>query len=220
MLHFRSKLSDYRSKLVTDHKTYVPVKPAEQMQAEKTKPKPIPGRSTLGYMLVLILLSAACGKDIYLGPDEQPIFFEYHFINHAWGYQDFGWLMDGEGKIRSYEHPDGYNLGTHGDYLSLEQLEYNLEQADSIIGEISRSVLDKKKDLIPAASKGEIEDFQRHGADMGLGIFSCYYYDPAEDAYQYVMLSTSGDHQRSNDSKEAEKLVEWLKNLVDDYTYY
>lgn len=170
--------------------------------------------------MIVFLFCRSCEKDVYDAPEDQPVYFEYHFINYAWGYQDFGWLIDGEGKIRSYEHPDGYNLGTHGNYLSLEQLEYNLEQADSIIGEISRSVLDKKKDLIPAAAEGEIEDFQRHGADMGLGVFSCYLYDPVEDAYQYVMLSTSGDHQANNLAREAEKLVDWLKGLVDGYSYY
>lgn len=190
------------------------------MQTEKTKSKPLPGRSNLGYILVLILLSTACGKDTYLGPDEQPIYFEYHFINYAWGYQDFGWLIDGEGKIRSFLYPDSYNVAMHGDFLSLDQMEYNVAQADSIIGEISRSVLDKKKDLIPAAAEGLIKDFQRQGADMGLGVFSCYLYDPVEDAYQYVMLSASGDHQESNASKEAEKLVDWLKGLVDGYSYY
>jgi len=55
---------------------------------------------------------------------------------------------------------------------------------------------------------------------MGLGIFSCYRYDPVEDAYEYVLLSASGDFQQNNLSAEAEKLVEWLKDLVDGYSYY
>jgi len=174
----------------------------------------------IGILFLLLASCMACEKVEYDAPQEQPIFFEYHFINHAWGYQDFGWLVDREGKIRAYEYPDAYNLGTHGDYLSLEQLEYNLAQADSIIGEISRSDLDKKKNLIPAAAEGEIEDIQWRGADMGLGIFSCYRYDPVEDAYEYVLLSASGDFQQNNLSAEAEKLVEWLKDLVDGYSYY
>jgi len=182
------------------------------------------GRETemfrFGVFVLLVLGCMACEKDVYDAPGDQPVFFEYHFSNYAWGYQDYGWLVDGDGKIRSYEHPEGYHLATHGDYLSLEQLEYNLGQADSVIGEVSRAVLDKKKNLIPAAAEGEIEDFQRQGADMGLGIFACYKYDPVEDAYQYVMLSTTGDHQRANKAKEAEELVKWLKDLVDGSTYY
>lgn len=174
----------------------------------------------IGVLGLVLLCCLACEKDRYDAPEEQPVYFEYHFINHAWGYQDFGWLVDSEGNIRAFEHPDGYNLASHGDILSLEQLEYNLAQADSIIEEISKSELEKKQDLIPGAAEGEISDFQRHGADMGMGVFSCYKYDPQEDAYQYVLLSASGDHQQFNRSTEAEKLVKWLKGLVDGYSYY
>lgn len=173
-----------------------------------------------GIVALLLTGCMACEKAVYDAPDEQPIYFEYHFVNHAWGYQDFGWLVDGDGRIRSFEYPDSYHVAMHGDFLSLEQLEYNLAQADSLLGEIRKSELEKKKDLIAGAAEGEISDFQRHGADMGMGVFSCYKYDPQEDAYQFVLLSMSGDHQRYNASREADKLVDWLKGLVEGYSYY
>jgi hypothetical protein len=173
-----------------------------------------------GMVVLLLVFCLACEKENYDAPEEQPIYFEYHFVNHAWGYHDFGWLVDGDGKIRSFEYPDSYNVAVHGDFLSLEQLEHNLAQADSIIGEVSSTVLDRKKDLIPDAATGMIKDFQRQGADMGMGVFACYKYDPVEDAYEYVMLSMLGDHQRYNSSKEADKLVDWLKGLVEGYHYY
>lgn len=173
-----------------------------------------------GLVLIFLVFCLACENYEYNAPEEQPIYFEYHFVNHAWGYQDFGWLVDGEGQIRSFEYPGSYNVAMHGDFLSLEQLQHNVTQADSIIGEISPTLLDRKKDLIPAAAEGEIKDFQRQGADMGMGVFACYKYDPAEDAYQYVLLSMLGDHQRYNSAKEADKLVDWLKELVDGYAYY
>jgi hypothetical protein len=174
----------------------------------------------IGMVVLLLVFCLACEKEGYHAPEEQPVYFEYHFINHAWGYQDFGWLVAGNGKIWSFEYPDSYQMAVHGDFLSLEQLQHNVEQADSIIGEVSQAVLERKKDLIPVAAEGEIKDFQRQGADMGVGLFACYKYDPTEDAYQYILLSMTGDHQRYNSSKEADKLVEWLKEVVDGYNYY
>ncbi|MEN8202001.1 MAG: hypothetical protein ABFS28_05345 [Bacteroidota bacterium] len=174
----------------------------------------------IGIISLILVCCLACEKEGYDAPELQPVFFEYHYINHAWGYQDHGWLIDREGTIRRFELPMDYNLGTHGDYLSLEQLEHNLGQADSVCGEIGKTVFDQKTDLIPAASEGEIEDIQWRGADMGMGIFSCYRYDPAEDAYQYVLLSASGDYLQNNLSTEAEDLAKWLKGLVEGYFYY
>ena len=53
------------------------------------------------------------------------------------------------------------------------------------------------------------------GADMGLGVFSCYKFDPNETAYQVILLEVWGDYQQYNQSSEAENLAEWLKELVE-----
>jgi len=161
------------------------------------------------------LLIVACKKEGYIAPEEQPLYFEYHYMNHAWGVQDYGWLMDGDGKIWRFEFPDEYHNGMHGDFLTLEQLEHNLGEADSMIGDVDVKEFEKRIKLIQGASGGELTKIHRQGADMGLGVFACYKYDPMEEAYQFILLSADGDYQQYNRSPDAEKLAEWLKELVD-----
>jgi len=169
----------------------------------------------ISLILALMLLTMACDKDVYNAPEEQAVYFEYHYVNHAWGLRDNGWLIDGDGTIMRFGFPEDYNTGMHGDFLSLEQLEHNLGQADSVLGKVGSKKLENQIQLIQGASLGELSKVHRQGADMGSGVYACYKYDPNENAYQIIVLEIWGDNQQYNSSTEAEKLAEWLKELVD-----
>jgi len=159
---------------------------------------------------LLVVLLLGCEKAEYDAPEDQPLYFEYHYINHAWGFQENGWLIDREGNIRRFDHPGDYRLGLPGAYLSLDDLEHNLGLTDSIIGTVDEVELEKHKNYIPGAAAGEIDKSRSIAADAGSAVLSCYLYIPEEDAYQYVFLAQSGDWEQFNLSEEAEKLVKWL----------
>ncbi len=167
----------------------------------------------IGLIVVLIPLMASCEKAEYNAPEDQPVYFEYHYINHAWGFQEHGWLIDKEGNIRSFNKPENFVQGLKGAYLSLEDLEHNLGLTDSIIGNVEHKVLEKYINYIPAASEGAIGKSKSIAADAGSSVLSCYMYDPDMDAYQYVFLAESGDWEQFNLSAEAEKLVDWLADF-------
>ena len=216
MLHLRSKLYSKRSKFEAGLQAFE----RESAEAVTFKREYMEtGRKAVAIKVSIImgltLLIGACKKEQYLAPEDQPVYFEYHFTNFAWGVQDFGWLIDRDGKIWSFEFPDGYHTAIHGDYLSLEQLEDNLGQADSLIGDVDVKELDKKVKWIQGASGGELTKIHRRGADAGLGVYACYKYDPSVEAYQFILLSADGDYQQYNRSPDAEKLTDWLKELVD-----
>jgi hypothetical protein len=44
----------------------------------------------IGMLVLLLVFCLACGKEEYDAPEEQPVYFEYHFINHAWGLSEPG----------------------------------------------------------------------------------------------------------------------------------
>jgi hypothetical protein len=171
-------------------------------------------------LLILGLGCLGCEKEAYDAPALQPVYFEYHYVNHAWGYQNYGWLVDREGTIRGYAYPDGYNLVTHGDYLSQEQLEFNLSTTDTILGKISPSAFNKHMDLIPAAAEGGLGELQCPGADRGAAVFSCYFYESEMDAYRYVLLSLQGDCEQKNLAKKAGDLADWLEGVLEEYPYF
>lgn len=166
-----------------------------------------------GIVMLVVMLLVACEKDSYQGPDEQPVFFEYHYVNFAWGHQDSGWLIDRDGNVRGFEYPEDYRHVVHGEYLSLEDLEYNLGQTDSSMQKVDSDEMRKYTDHIPAAARGVLDESRSVGADGGSAVLSCYWYDAEEDAYQYVLLAAKGDWEQFNLSSDAEVLVDWLSGF-------
>ena len=160
-----------------------------------------------------MMVLASCEKDDYQGPDDQPVYFEYNYINHAWGFQHHGWLIDGDGFVRYFESPESYRFADSTGYLTLEDLEYNLGQTDSIIQQVDSEELDEYINYISGAAGGELTKSVNIAADAGASVLSCYRYDEEMNSYRQVFLAQSGDWEQSNLSSEAGKLVTWLRSF-------
>lgn len=160
-----------------------------------------------------IILFTACEKEYYEGPLDQAVYFEYHYINFAWGAMDHGWMIDREGNVRGYDHPEDYRWPDSTGYLSSEDLEYNLSLTDTLLHHINARELEHYTKLISGAAEGSLSDHAYRGADMGSSLLSCYAYDHNTASYKHILLSLSGDLEQSNQSAEAGVLVDWLKEF-------
>jgi len=170
-------------------------------------------------LIFLFLLGSSCQKASYYGPDDQPVFFEYRYVNYAWGVSDHGWLIDKEGNIRGFEFPLDFRVPDSTGHVSLEDLEHNLSLADTLLSSISSKEFEKHIRLIRGAADGNLGERTPRGADMGSSILSCYAFDPEIGSYTYVLLARKGDWEQQNLSAEAEKLVKWLKEL-EELSFY
>lgn len=187
-----------------------------RLKLKVTTKEKMMNRTVLPLTIMVLITLAGCEEDLngdYESPSGQAVLFEYHYINHAWGYADHGWLVDANGNVRSFEYPEGFRLPDSTNYISGEDLNQNLSQCDSIVGKIGKEDLYYYTSLISGASGGEISAPENIAADAGISVLSCYYYDSTKDMYRYVLLASSGDWQQSNDAPEAEILVNWLKEL-------
>lgn len=158
-------------------------------------------------------MGTGCEKEYYDAPVDQPVFFEYRYLNNAWGVADNGWLIDSEGKQRGFSFPEEYRWPDSTGHLSLEDLEYNLGQTDTLLFSFSRKEIEKHTKLIRGAAEGTLSESRAVGADMGSAMFSCYAFDSETGSYEYVLLAVKGDWEQYNQSEEAEKLVDWMKDL-------
>ena len=134
-------------------------------------------------------------------------------MNHAWGYSEHGYLIDSDGDVRRFDSPEDFRLPDSTGYISRADLLYNLTQTDSIIHHILRKDLEKHTALISGAAEGKTGEAENIAADAGSFVHACYLYDSQKDKYQYIFLASSGDWQQSNDTPEAEILVEWMRSL-------
>jgi len=167
----------------------------------------------LSWMGMLVILITACEKEYYEGPEDQPVYFEYHYINHAWGLTDHGWLIDKEGKMRGYDMPENYRWPDSTGHLTLEDLQYNLAQTDTLLLSFKCGEMARYSRLIGGAVEGNLSTSTPRGADMGSSMLACYAYDHKTGTYKHVLLALSGDWEQINQSAEAEELVDWLKEF-------
>jgi hypothetical protein len=159
---------------------------------------------------VAAILAMGCERPECGCPGDQPVYFQYRYVNYAWGYQERGWLIDNQGKVRYFESPEGFRLPDSTGLISWEDMKYNLALTDSVITTVGEEELNEYIAYIPAAAAGEIGPKNNIAADAGGSVLSCYLYDQEADAYRYVFLAMSGDWEQFNLSAEAGILVEWL----------
>ena len=145
--------------------------------------------------------------------DQQAVYFEYEYINYAWGFQHNGWIIDEEGNVRSFKLPEDWQYPDSSGMISEAALLYNIKQTDSIIAVVDSTELDKYTALITGARDGRISVRENTAADAGSASLHAYLYDEEKDAYLKIFLASSGDWSSENESYNARKLVKWLKEF-------
>ncbi len=53
--------------------------------------------------VILLVVLGGC-EEKYEAPADQPVFFEYRYVNHAWGYSEHGYIIDSDGDVRRFVH--------------------------------------------------------------------------------------------------------------------
>jgi hypothetical protein len=162
---------------------------------------------------ILILILNSCELTDEKLTTSQPIYFEYSYINFAWGYQHHGWVIDGDGNIKSYNLPDDWREPDSTGFIQEDDLLFNIEQTDSIVGVIDSTELMEKAALIPGAKNGKITNPVNIAADAGSASLYGYYYNSDEEAYEKIFLAASGDFSSHNESDEGKELVVWLRSF-------
>ncbi|MFO7615728.1 MAG: hypothetical protein R6V75_00580 [Bacteroidales bacterium] len=176
--------------------------------------------------IIAILLSATTGCERYyecddcdqhsIGKIDQPVLFEFEYINYAWGYRHHGILIDADGNIWGYSQPEEWKIPDSSGFITEEELEFNLEQTDTVYGKVRSTDLVYHYDLIPDARGGNIRDLGTYMADAGVGTLYAYYPRRISRRIERVFLASSGDVNFENTSSAARMIVTWLKETGKD----
>lgn len=160
------------------------------------------------------VVSISCEKDNYQILSDQPVLFQFNYINYAWGYQHTGWFIDPYGSIHGYNLPNKWVFPESDGYISKIDLLTNLRSADKeYVYRISSSELATYTNLIIRASNGAISDLVNAACDAGVASYNCYIWDTGKQKYKAVLLKQDGDFEQKNTSKEAEKITDWLEEI-------
>jgi hypothetical protein len=142
------------------------------------------------------------------------------YVNHAWGYQRRGAVIDTSGNIWRYSFQSSpkalVNPWSPKDARNMSEEELKLRyNGATVSGEkIPVDEIARHMPLIAAAAKASPTDPKSAGADMGANTLYCYLYDPKSRTYAEVMLDQKGDWESTNPSNAARTLASWVDGRI------
>jgi len=179
-------------------------------------------------ILVTIIFSVciACGDapNAPIDLNSQQYYFELEYVNHAWGYDHHGYIIESSGEIYEYTignvaHPEYVWTPDPNGVYSPAELAEKFSWSRKKAGEIGQSALRDKASLIETAAGGQFSDPEFPMADFGLLKYKCYTYDQENDTYREILLRQEGDCCYINLSVEAIMLAGWLEATFGEVSF-
>lgn len=160
---------------------------------------------------ITVLLIACC--DVETVPSDyavQPVLFEYEYVNHAWVYTHFGWMIDSNGQIKGYSQPKSWNFTDEDGYISKDDLKENLMNTDTTYGSVNKDKMLKYFDDRFELLYGRVDTADTYMADAGVSLLAIYVWDADKEMYNKKTLATKGDIQLTNKNIKAKPIINWL----------
>jgi hypothetical protein len=163
--------------------------------------------------LLSILLFVSCDEKL-LEVKQVDCYFQYEYVNYAWGYQHSGFTVTPTGEIYSFGNTTPW-VFAENDKLTLATLKNNIEASTKADTLINITDIDHFQQLASYITSGKLSEPVSLGADMGERICKIIMPDTSDpqNGYREIILTEDGDFERHNLSSDAAIIVEWLTKL-------
>lgn len=173
-------------------------------------------------LLAFVAGLAGCETTTVPAPQgaSQPWVCGIEYVNHAWGYQRRGLVIDASGKVLWHDvRQDGKPptkrwMPADGAHLSEQDLAARYEGARATDRSVPKAEISAHLPLIAEAAATKPGEGQTTAADMGSWTTYCLLRDARSGTYAEVLLDERGDLTRSNPSPAARKLSAWVTGAV------
>ena len=127
--------------------------------------------------------------------------------NYAWGFYDSGYVIDGRGRIFTYENNTPRPLdGEGGDVLSLAEYLDEIRKSDQSEPVFDEDFIQKVREL--GANLSPEDEFKEKHKMYDYGQNTIYYFDP--ETRKLLKCQSTGDVDQTPKNKSAKKIVNLL----------
>lgn len=172
-------------------------------------------RTGLAAALVLLMLLGGCGHTAASDDSEEigRYVFDVYEENYSWGHVLRGFVIESDGKVRTYDHSDERWVPAQDRSGRLSEADL----ADKFYGSKVRLTLGAdavraKAQLLPAVAHGTLTRFNQ-SRDRGRFAYTGYIYDADRKSYRAVVVGADGDWLETNTSPAAHELMAWLNEV-------
>jgi hypothetical protein len=161
---------------------------------------------------LMILLIPGCKKN-YVISNKQEIMFQMEYVNNAWGYQHYGFIIDNEGNVLTYNKPDNWNFPDNGFNLRENQVVENLAKCIQSGKKIPKEDLQKYTSYINNIASSKVTALKNVASDAGSIKFICYKYSESSGMYKGYLIKMEGDFTCENLNFYSKKVTAWLRDI-------
>ena len=175
-------------------------------------------------LVLLALLAGLAGCETSQPPSPPAVGQNWicgiEYVNHAWGYQRRGLVIDAQGKVLRHDvRPDGKApagrwMPADVSRMSAQELAPRYEGARETGRSVPVAEIAQHLPLIAEAARTKPEEARTTAADMGSWTTYCLLHDASSGTYAQVMLDERGDLTSSNPSPAARKLAAWVTRVA------
>jgi len=169
-------------------------------------------KPALSGLILLLLLSSCISKEEDYGIDEGDVYFQVEYLNHAWGYQHHGFIIDQQGNLFGYEKPEGWVFPEEG-VISPRDFRSNLNKAEKETNTIPATEVKQMEPKALLAKNGELTEPESQMVDAGTTVFAVFIFDKKINKLKKYDLLWEGDLFRENNSQAAKDIAAWLKEI-------
>ena len=169
-----------------------------------------PGKIMFLFLLTVIL--TGCKKNMVIN-DRQAVIFEFEYVNYAWNYQHYGFLIDSEGNVLTYNNPETWNFPDRELRISEDQVAENLSMCTHSGIRIPKSELQKYSNYIKNIALTKVSALKNVAADAGSYEYFCYQYSETSLTYKGYLIKMEGDFTCENLNFYSKKVAAWMKEI-------
>jgi hypothetical protein len=166
------------------------------------------------FIAIAAITLTGCNKKPVIN-SKQEVYFQYEYINYAWGYKHTGFLIDNEGKVLTYKNPENWHFPDKDLNLTESQIHENIVNCNVSGKTIEPAELEKYANFIRNISLSKVSALKNVAADAGTTDYICYVYSPDSNNYKGYIIKKEGDFSCENLNFYSKKVAAWLKNIND-----
>ncbi len=168
----------------------------------------------IAVLLILLQVFLASCDENHLEEIQIGCYFQYEYVNYAWGFSHAGFTITPEGEVFSFDVSTPW-VFAENDKLSLSALRKNIKASVKVDTLISVTEINRYQQLVASAMSGKLTEPVSVGADMGGAVCKIIVPDTSgpRNGYREIILTENGDFERHNLSSEAAVIAEWLRTL-------
>jgi len=160
-------------------------------------------------LFVIISVSGCKKRDLTSG-SEQVILFHYDYSSSS---QHFGYFIDSEGNVFTYNDPPGWNMPDNDLEINQEQLAENTGSAVFSGIKIPEDELSRYAKVIDFIASSKVTGPGKSMTGEGTSQYICYQFDENSQKYRGHLIRSEGNVSRENLNFHSKRVTQWMKEI-------